>query len=417
MIRHPLQSVAGRARPDLNRVADGIAASLRQFSISARRCAADQNGNDGINDDPRQLTGRQRAAAAVQELIATAEAAVDETRNRGPRQFSSAPNHLQSDKPPAFSRAQGQTQGQAQAQAQGPAIITTPQGFKGVQRVVFGGNGGDVPVRSSNGPNIIRGGFRGRGGGSFARGGAQGGGGGGFGGNTTGRDDRPSRRGRRRRRGDDREGRSGRRRDGKEEEQEEEETGLDSFPKIKAYLEMRETGETMTYNPSLSLESLAGWGPGLATSATPFAHSEAVIRQCRVLGGGYAYDPAHLVDPNVLRKAYAEGPGVFIAPSEEARQWMGSVFTYKYYWRGEKVRIARFLKRAPEVGTAVLEDVLLGKYEGPKYVDATNTLGVLTSYVKRDSTWNVAAERSLEAKVAGLIAPPAKQGGAKEARA
>ncbi|KAK8074860.1 hypothetical protein PG997_009523 [Apiospora hydei] len=64
MLRNPLQSAVARgARPDLHRVADGIASSLRQFSIAQARC----------DDEPQRPTGRQRSAAAVKELFSMSQ--------------------------------------------------------------------------------------------------------------------------------------------------------------------------------------------------------------------------------------------------------------------------------------------------------------------------------------------------------
>ncbi|KAI1091639.1 hypothetical protein F5B19DRAFT_457783 [Rostrohypoxylon terebratum] len=410
MIRHPLNSATCRARPDMNRVADGIAASLRQFSISAQRCANNNNNDDddGISDDPRRLTGRQRARAAVDELISTVHSTVEQTRSRMPmaaRDGSEAQANAQ--------QGEGLRQegGGGGAQGQGSRVISTPAGFRGFQRISFGGARDNAITKAPPGANIIRGGFRGRGGGSpmFARGGGRGGfgegasfrgrGRGGARGGFRGRDDRP-RRGR---------GRGGPR-EGREKDQKEStaKKRIDDRPDVKAYLERKEMGETMAFNPQISLESLAGFGPGLATSATPFAAEEAVLRQARILGGGFGYHPTHLVNKNVLHDSYSKGNGIFVAPSEDARTWISSLF------RNE------LKPPAPEVKTAVLEDALLGKYDGPKYAETQDTLGVVQSYVKRDGTWNVAAERRIGEKVRSLLeqSTPDRGGAAtKEAKA
>lgn len=405
MIRHPLNSAVGRARPDLNRVADGIAASLRQFSISAQRCANNDGNGDGISDDPRRLTGRARARNAVSELISEVHSTVEQTRNRMPAR---------------------QVESEGVGERQGPRVITTPAGFKGVQRVAFGNGGDGGGMRRPGGANVIRGGFRGRGSGGpmFARGGGgggggfrggggggyRGGGGGGFRGGDRGgfrggsgggfrggmrggsrggfrgRDDRP-----RRGRGGSRGGRGDR--DGNKE-REGETPLIGSDKEVRKYLERNEMGHTMPFNPQISLESLAGFGPGLATSATPFAAEEATLRQAKILGGGYGYDPTHLVDQHVLVAAYHKvGPGIFIPPSEHGRTWVNSI-------------IKKVKPPAPEVKTAVLEDALLGKYNGPKYAESKDTLGVIESYVKRDGTWNVDAERRIGEKVRSLLSPP-----------
>ncbi|KAI1656941.1 hypothetical protein F4813DRAFT_116874 [Daldinia decipiens] len=404
MIRHPLNSAAGRARPDLNRVADGIAASLRQFSVSARRGAED---ND--DDHSQRPSSRQRSIAAVNELIATVDSGIGASR---PTQNTAA------NAPPP-------------ARSQGPNVITLKNiprgGFSGITRTAYGGpniirtdslpsRGGfnsivrtgppptGMPPRfGANGsPNIIRGGFRGRGGGGGSprfgpprQGGPSGGGGGGGRGNRR-PDDRPQRaRGSRRRRGGDDDEKGARRREAGQQAKEENE--IDS-PAIRAYLEGKETGRTIAFNPSLSLASLAGWGPAVATSSTPFGQGETVLRQARILGGGQAFHPQHLEQPLSLHLAWRDGNGAFVPPSDEARMWKKQVLKDRPF-------------EAPaEIKTAVLEDALLGKYgEGPKYADPQDTIGTLRSYVRRDGTWNAHAQRSIEAKVQSLLGQSGQQ--------
>ncbi|KAI1650066.1 uncharacterized protein F4817DRAFT_303716 [Daldinia loculata] len=403
MIRHPLNSTVGRTRPDLNRVTDGIAASLRQFSVSARRSAEDNNDDD----HSQRPSSRQRSIAAVNELIATVDSGI--TSASRPTQNNTAANAP----PPARSQGPniitlkniprgGFTGIRRTAVSSGPNIIRTDSlpsrgGFNSIGRT---GAPTGMPPRfgANSGPNIIRGGFRGRGGGgSFpSRGGSprfgpprQGGpGGGGSSGGNRRPDDRPRRARGSRRRGDDDE-RGGKRREG--EQQPREESEIDN-PAIRAYLEGKEAGKTMAFNPSLSLASLAGWGPAVATSSTPFGQGETVLRQARVLGGGQAYHPQHLEQPLSLHLAWRDGNGAFVPPSDEARLWKKQVLKDRPF-------------EAPaEVKTAVLEDALLGKYgEGPKYADPEDTIGTLRSYVRRDGTWNAHAERSIEAKVRSLL--------------
>ncbi|KAI0849642.1 hypothetical protein F5Y00DRAFT_55468 [Daldinia vernicosa] len=436
MIRHPLNSAVGRARPDLNRVADGIAASLRQFSVSARRSSAEDDNDD---DYSQRHSSRQRSIAAVNELIATVDSGINFGASR-PAQNTTTTTATTTANPPPPARSQG------------PNIITLkniPRGFNGITRTPSGGpniirtdslpsRGGfnsigrtgapaGMPLRlgANGGPNIIRGGFRGRGGGgSFPSGGGsprfgpprQGGPGGGSprfgpprGGGNRRPDDRPQRarraRGSRRQKSDDDE-----RGVKRQEEQQAKDEEIDT-PAVKAYLEGKETGKTMAFNPSLSLASLAGWGPAVATSSSPFGQGETVLRQARILGGGQAFHPQHLEQPLSLHLAWRDGNGAFVPPSREARLWKKQVLKDRPF-------------EAPaEVKTAVLEDALLGRYgEGPKYADPEDTIGTLRSYVRRDGTWNAHAQRSIEAKVRSLLGQsggqPAGSGAAKpEAKA
>ncbi|KAI8959683.1 hypothetical protein F5Y11DRAFT_296637 [Daldinia sp. FL1419] len=388
MIRHPLHSAVGRARPDISRVTDGIAASLRQFSVSARRSAQD---ND---DEPQRPSSRQRAVAAANELIKTVDSGISASRPSLNGEITPAP-----------------------ARAQGPNIITLRNvsrgGFAGIQRVTAP-NGGPPPrfgpLGGRGGPNIIRGGFRGRGGsaGGPLRSGPQRGAGARAGAGRRGRDDRPQRRPRRD--DDGEEGGKGRGKRGQQQDTEEPAGDLMNIPAVKEYVEGKETGKTMPFNPTLSLASLAGWGPSMATSSSPFGQGETVLRQARILGGGEAYHPENLQDPLVLFESWRDRNGAFVPPSAEAQIWKKQILKDRPF-------------EAPaEVKTAVLEDALLGKYgEGPKYADAEDTIGTLRSYIRRDGTWNAQAERGIEAKVRSLLgspvkAPVAKAGGADAAK-
>ncbi|KAI1464110.1 uncharacterized protein F4812DRAFT_444649 [Daldinia caldariorum] len=421
MIRHPLHSAAGRiaTRPDLNRVADGIAASLRQFSVSARRNAQDGNGYDDDDDASRRPTGRQRSAAAVNELMATVNSSINAAAaGAGP----SRQNSVSAPSP---------------ARPQGPNIIrisNLPRGLDGIRRTASSPSGPPQPPQFNaigTGPRIIRGGFvgRGRGGGSFPsrggpprQGGARGRGGGGLGFRGRGPqgpvgltnvDNRP-RRGRgggmRRRRGggdDDEEGggRMSRRRQQREREQAEQADTTHDL-RVKAYFEEKDTGRTMVFNPQLTLETLAGWGPAVATASTPFGQGETVLRQARILGSGQAYHPQNLGNPHAMIEAWQSGAGCFVPPSDDGRLWKKQVFR------------ARPFEAPAEVKTAILEDALLGKYgEGPKYADPKDTIGTLRSYVRRDGTWNAQAERRIEDKVRRILGLGPAAGAASDASA
>ncbi|KAI6088124.1 hypothetical protein F4821DRAFT_258296 [Hypoxylon rubiginosum] len=417
MIRHPLQSAVGRTRPDLNRVADGIAASLRQFSISARRSASDDNDSQ----PPRPPTGPRllRNAAAVNEVLSI----LDDSSMRQPRAQTQNQTPATSSTPRPITKRPSPN---PPARAQGPNTITVntqPRG--GANRL-----GDDLTLNGRNNeitsaPQVIRGGFRGRGRGFR----------GGFGdnnftpsdrsggppqsNNNFNRDDRP-RRGRGRgaggaRGGGARGGRGGRggnrrrREDGDRDSRGRKGDGsgplLDAAPHVKAYLEQRETGETLAFNPSLTLQSLAGYGPAVATAGTPFGQGETALRQARIMGGGDFFHPLHIKHPDEVRAAWRDGAGVFVPPSAEARQWTDAVLERMVEKSGKPFG-------APEeVKQAVLEDALLGKYEGPKYAELNDTAATIRSYVKRDGTWNAQAERGIEAKVMSLLGQ--RRGGAK----
>ncbi|KAI1105713.1 hypothetical protein F4804DRAFT_109969 [Jackrogersella minutella] len=416
MIRHPLHSAAvGRARPDLSRVADGIAASLRQFSISAQRCAPDRNDDEDRRPRP---SGRQRTVAAVDEIISTMEGGPADT----PR-TSYPPSEAHRSFRPAEAAPPRPIEASRDAGSDDKPRFVIRREYREYMDSPRGGMRGGMRGGSSggpSGPNIIRGGFRGRGGGasSFSRGGGAssfGRGGGGYGGGYgnsdggggygsfsrgrggggfRGRDDRPRRsRGPRRARGsrNDEDGEGGRRkRNGREQESEPQQL-LGTEPHVREYLDAQEQGETAAFNPALSLAELAGWGPAVATSKTPFGQGETVLRQARILGGGQAFHSSHLQDPLAMRLAWRDGMGLFTPTGEDAQMWTRQVMR------------DRVVQAPAEVKTAVLDDAMLGQYQGPQYADTNDTLGTVRSYVKRDGTWNVHAERSIEAKVSSMI--------------
>ncbi|CAJ2500603.1 Uu.00g034560.m01.CDS01 [Anthostomella pinea] len=440
MIRHPLYSAVGRTRADLTRVTDGIAASLRHFSAAQRRSAPPPpDSSNGNNDDGSSSTSnnsgsrRQRAAAAFDELMSI--------NNDAQPSQSSQPSRQQPTSSNEFSRSASLGNNDFHSSSSRPNmnqpnLISVPRGgmggsmgmgngFRGGNNNNGGGgfrggydNGGSGfrggSNNSSGGPSIIRGGFRGRGRGSFAgrggpggasRGRGRGRGGGGMG---PGRDDRPQRRGRGRGRGG---GEDGGARGRKKTEDEEHEADMDYVaPDVQAYLESKDIGTPMAFDPSVSLASLTGYGPALPTSNTgtsAFAASETVVRQARILGGGQAYHPTHLLHPHDIRAAYAsaDGPGIFF-PTQNP--------TEACEWTQRAIRNKDIANPVPdETKKAVLEDALLGRYDGPKF--AEDPTGIVRSYVKRDGTWNADAERRIEAKVRSLLpgGGVAKAGGAR----
>ena len=173
MIRQPLRTalVGARTRPDIHRVTDGIAASLRQFGTAQRLCAGpgDKN-NSGDGNDPN-ASRRQRAVAAVDELIAMTESTVDQ---------------LQHNQPPGQEEQQQQQQDQQQLPSsplsrQAPNIIKVDRlpirgGLTGFRKVIMPSGDNSRGGSHDANPNIIRGGFRPRGRGGFGLGAQNGGG-------------------------------------------------------------------------------------------------------------------------------------------------------------------------------------------------------------------------------------------------
>ncbi|RYP79768.1 hypothetical protein DL769_002790 [Monosporascus sp. CRB-8-3] len=368
MIRQPLQTVLSRTRPDINRVTDGIASSLRHFSIAQRLSSSENNDNNASSR-------RQRDAKAVDELIAMGETAV---------------NQIQS---PIRSQDQpGPLSGATPSSGRPSNIISVKSlprgGFQGIRRYDPGAGRTGAPPSTGNtggrgaGP-VIRGGFRGRGGRTLGGAGAARGG--------RGRGGRGGARRRRRARSEE------------DEEAAAKEKAEDEYyvsKEERAWFEARAEGVERPFQPQLTLESLAGYGPAVATSGTPFARGETAIRQARVLGGGRPYHEDDRVPPEDAVKAFREGTGVFFA-SPEAKEWA----------RRFGSRKVTFEPPPEETRQAVLEAALLGKYDGPQYADPADTIATVRNYVKRDNSWYAAGERVLEEKIKSLL--PGERGALK----
>lgn len=375
MIRHPIHSAVGRGRPDIKRVTDGIAASLRHFSIAQARYS---------DDTPSRPTSRQRSAAAANELLSMNEPARPLSRTVGAMasKTSAAPSPAPATRAPEIpkvinvSSLRGGIQGR----------------FTSFRKPTEDGSAFSSPTSpSASSGGIIRGGFRGRvsrgaGGGARGRGRGRGRGGGG------GSDDRPTRR-----------------RHIKTAEEKEGDAEYDRFksqeeedPEIAAYREAAEDGTEAQYIPITSsnlLAELAGFAPNVATNSTPLAQAATALYQARMLGGGRPFHPQDWHDPTQAKAALENGEGTFF-PTLEAKAWT------------EKVTATKFQSPPEETKTAVLESALLGKYDGPKFADPNDALSTIRSYVKRDGTWNVNAGEKIEAKVRSLLPAQTKPAGA-----
>ncbi|KAH8682403.1 hypothetical protein BX600DRAFT_43029 [Xylariales sp. PMI_506] len=377
MIRNPINAAVGRGRPDLCRLSEGIATSLRQFSIAQARC----------NDDPPQRpTGRQRSAAAANELLSINRSAKStSTKGRGDSPHRTAEgNAAPIRKVISISSLRGGVQGRFT----GLKLQGVPSGSPA--RAPSPGPGSGAATG-----NIIRGGFRGRGGagrgGPAGRGGAFRGGRGGL----RGPDDRPR---------PQRARKSGKKRNDDENykrfmNQEDED------PALAEYFRKVEVGPLTPYKPLSSdklLADLAGYVPAIAAQTSLTPGSTAVL-QARTLGGGGVNYPQDWKDPEDAKKRYTEGNGTFF-PSIEAKRWT------------EKVTQMEFKAPPKETTTAVLEAALLGKYEGPNFALENDTLGTVRNYVRRDGSWNMASQSTIEEKVKSLL-PSAPKGGAGAPRA
>ncbi|KAI1119277.1 hypothetical protein F5Y14DRAFT_128087 [Nemania sp. NC0429] len=452
MIRKPfLPAVGGHARPDLNRVADGIAASLREFSTAQQRAAAadGRNGGSGSSSGSRdgdnsssdnsssdnsisRPTGRQRAAAAFSDLM--------ELNNRTPMQrpfagrsdtpfkridLSSEPTAAPDRSGNAFRRPDPRSESAALGRSNTvfrSLDLRSESAAPGRSGTVFRSldlrsesatSAAQAPGRSgtvfrsldlrsdsvmvprapgASGANIIRGGFgggfgMGRGGGFRGRGR----GGRGRGGRGRGGRGRGGRRG----------GKDGEEGDGDRFKRGDQE--ITDSPEVLAMRQAIEVGSTQQFDPTISKGDFAGWGPAVPTTGSSAAKDETVLRQARILGGGQYFHPLHRYPTEELRERYRKEAGVFF-PTEEVKAHSAEV-----------LKLEAFPPVPQETKDAVLQAALLGVYDGPQYADRSDTLGTVRNYVKRDSSFNADAERRVLEKVRSLL-PGGRTGPAGAAR-
>ncbi|KAI1827802.1 hypothetical protein F4861DRAFT_290112 [Xylaria intraflava] len=401
MIRQSLKPAVGRTRADLDRVSDGIAATLRAFSTAQQLAAPDNSDRNTFDEDSSQPTTRQRAAAAADELVNLGGGMLSQ-----PSGLSFRTVTVRSDAPNAGALSFGS----------GISGGYSGGGIDAVKPDTQSGDAGGVGrppglVGVVRAPTIIRGGFRGRGGGLIGRGAGFVGRGAGFVGRGAGfigrgspvgfgrrfKDtlDRRDRltgglapRGRRSRPSRDiDEGNEGEREGG---------GGFEDYPEeVKAMRDALETGEMADYIPSLSLNDLVGFGPAVATDGSSFAKNSTVVRQARILGGAETYHPQHTLLSRDMWKRYTLSTGLFF-PTEEAKKWAAEVMGVK-----------AFAPVPKETKDAILQDTLLGIYHGADPNDSGTTLGVVRNYVAQNNSWNADACRRVEEKIKSLL-PGAK---------
>ena len=399
----------------MHRLADGITSSLRQFSTAQRLCTppADSNSN---NDRNGNSSARHQAAAnALNEIIAMTEDSADQlrsqTRDQNDDQQQRHPPRQQfsssfSQAPVIASLPRGGLRGRGFG-AQGGGFRGAGFGNRGGGNFAFGRGGfgrGDSDVRAEgdvqaegDGPHIIRGGFRGRGGFGFRGRGA---------GRGRGRGGRGGRGGRRNQDGEDGEGSKKRRKD----KDKDKDPDFITQEEREFFTEQAE-GEEKLYNPSLELESLAGYLPAVPLSSSNLARSAIVMRQMRVLGGGEPYHHDAVPEADDVNARFRWGSGVFF-PTEKARE--ASL-------RNVSDDLASRLKswaatpggKDPALNTAIITDSLRGVYDGPQYANPDDASGTIRNYVRRDGTWTPAAERMMLAKFESL--DPSSKSKAQEA--
>ena len=154
------------------------------------------------------------------------------------------------------------------------------------------------------------------------------------------------------------------------------------------------------YTPSLTLESLVGYGPALPTAGGS-GRVEAAMRSMRVLGGGSAFsgDPG-LINPEIVKEKAARKETVFFDTAYEREAV------------GDRVR-----PPSDETKEAILRSVVQGRYAEPKFAPAGDVLATIRAYHMKDGTYRPQDGPALEAGVQALLSKRTKKATGKTARA
>ncbi|RDW73184.1 hypothetical protein BP6252_07091 [Coleophoma cylindrospora] len=348
MYKWHVHSAAGRGRPfaaDIVRVTDGIAASLKHFSISASRSAEEQEKKPAFTisrtfASEGQPTRSQKTARAVGELSSIAQAK--------PRGIDAR------------------------------SLAAKPTGATVIRRVDESRLGG------------LRGGFTSRGVGRGGRGGfsPRTPRDGSIGAPASGRTGGRGGKGRRGRRGSaDNKDDDGR----KKKKSEELSTELDSA--------WQGTMGKRIYVPSTSLESLMADLPAVAMSQAPISAARALTNSLQVMTGD---TKQHTVTPEDRVHMINNGQGTMMWDAEEKAELA------KYAQRMIKKHpnhAARytFPELKQEQKDALVDMLIAGRQEDPKPPQRADPLGTAASYARRNETYLSGDSDKLTEKLRSLL--------------
>lgn len=164
---------------------------------------------------------------------------------------------------------------------------------------------------------------------------------------------------------------------------------------------VRDQGEERPYVPSLTADSLTGWGPAMPSSAGSRGMVETAMRSMRILGGGQPFEPGWNNDPVDNTERYEAGKPVFFADPAE-RQWLM-----------ENSDLEEVHGASKETQQAIVDAALRGKIAAPpQYVPpgASDPLATVNMYLAREATYGSAQAKAFADKFASLL-PGAARGG------
>ena len=161
-----------------------------------------------------------------------------------------------------------------------------------------------------------------------------------------------------------------------------------------------EQGVVTQYTPEVTHQTLAGYGPAIATNNS-VSQVERALRSMRILAGGRAFNSEVVYDDprRTLRKYYQEKEPLFFDTLRQ-KDWLEG------QRQGTKMHPAKTATR-----TAIVQSAILGKYEahGPKFADAKNASATALSYLGKHVTYRPKDIEMFTSKLASLLpkeAPP-----------
>lgn len=197
------------------------------------------------------------------------------------------------------------------------------------------------------------------------------------------------------------------RKDRKKEDNEDDKTyKLTWTPEQKEFIQREEQGSLEPYEPKLTMDTLAGYLPAIATDSS-LTQVGSAMRSMRILAGGRPFYPegyySDLTD--TVQKYSKEKKPVFFDTVEE-RAWVHS------HYKRENIRGAD--RRTKE---AIVQSAIQGKYTAPQFTAVKDTMATLTRYHVKDYSYKPSDGEKFNAKVLSLLPGAGKTTGAKQAKA
>ncbi|KAK3905264.1 hypothetical protein C8A05DRAFT_12905 [Staphylotrichum tortipilum] len=159
-----------------------------------------------------------------------------------------------------------------------------------------------------------------------------------------------------------------------------------------AVIDRLEKGEVVPFEPSVTVDSLAGYGAAMATDAS-LGQVESAMRLMRLMTGGMAFNAESGVtaDLKVVQKRYMAKMPIFVHSKEE-KAWIESA--------NPRLRIAE-----PNDATkkAIIGSAILGHYETHGFADIKNVKGTMANYHSRTFTYMGSDAQKFADKVLSLL--------------